>query len=254
MKITTLGTGHGDPNRTRYNTSTLWETCGRHYLIDAGAPVQASMIRRGIDISNTLKGIFFTHMHEDHFGGLTGLLKHLTKYPPPEPVPVWMPEDAADIFRQLLAVTHRPLSDKAVTFHLTAPGHFFDDGFLSLSAIPTKHLENEGNSGYPSYAFEAQVEDLHLVHTGDLKYDFSDFPASACTPDTICFCELTHYPLECAMPVLKTLSLRQLVFTHIWDHWDTPEGRTQWKDAMATLDFPAEIAEDGSEFVWGNAQ
>ena len=47
MKFVTLGTSHGDPTRERFNTSTLLdaEECG--ILFDAGAPVNALLIRRG---------------------------------------------------------------------------------------------------------------------------------------------------------------------------------------------------------------
>ena len=46
-RIITLGTSHGDPTWCRFNSSTLLQVCGKSYLIDAGAPVNALMIRQG---------------------------------------------------------------------------------------------------------------------------------------------------------------------------------------------------------------
>ena len=65
MKIITLGTSHGDPTVTRFNSSTLFRTGTADYLIDAGSPVNALMIRRNIPLS-ALRAVFITHQHEDH--------------------------------------------------------------------------------------------------------------------------------------------------------------------------------------------
>ena len=239
MKIITLGTSHGDPTASRYNSSTLLECNGAFYLLDAGAPVAASLIRRGIDISS-LRGIFLTHMHEDHFGGLSGLLKHLTKYPPSSPVPVYLPEDAGEAFKSLLAVSHRPLSDEAATFKLLKKGLVYEDGNLTIEAIPTRHAENEGRN-FPSFGFSIHSKSgKHYLHTGDLKHDFSDFPGEYCTPDTVCVCELTHYPWSCAEPVLKNIKLTRMIFSHIGNQWKS--------GTVFDLPYDNIIAEDGDEF------
>ena len=67
-KIITLGTSHGDPTCCRFNSSTLFKIGEASYLIDAGAPANALMIRHGFKLHD-LKAIFITHMHEDHVGG-----------------------------------------------------------------------------------------------------------------------------------------------------------------------------------------
>ena len=45
MRITTLGTSHGDPTYCRFNSSNLIEIAEASYLIDAGAPVDALLVR-----------------------------------------------------------------------------------------------------------------------------------------------------------------------------------------------------------------
>ena len=79
LKIHTLGTSHGDSTFSRFNTSTAYETCGVLYLVDAGAPVEALLRRKGL-LAKDIRGIFITHMHDDHAGGLTGMIKQVSKY------------------------------------------------------------------------------------------------------------------------------------------------------------------------------
>ena len=54
---------------------------GKIYLIDAGPNIQDILLRLGIGL-NDIEGIFHTHGHDDHFVGLTDLLKidHKIKY------------------------------------------------------------------------------------------------------------------------------------------------------------------------------
>ena len=54
---------------------------GRIYLIDAGPNIQNILLSLGIGL-NDIDGIFHTHGHDDHFSGLTELLKidHRIKY------------------------------------------------------------------------------------------------------------------------------------------------------------------------------
>ncbi len=54
---------------------------GRLYLVDAGPNLQATLTALGIGV-NELDGIFHTHAHDDHFSGLTTLMRsdHRLKY------------------------------------------------------------------------------------------------------------------------------------------------------------------------------
>ena len=82
MKLVTLGTSHGDPCLNRDNSSLLLRLAGGDYLFEAGAPVNALFIRKHIPFER-LKAVFVSHSHEDHIGGLPGILKSLVKRPKP---------------------------------------------------------------------------------------------------------------------------------------------------------------------------
>lgn len=73
LKITFLGTAHGFADIGRYNPSTLIEIGEKLYVLDAGAPVDYILVNMRKKLEN-IKGVFITHMHEDHVTSLSPLL------------------------------------------------------------------------------------------------------------------------------------------------------------------------------------
>ncbi len=74
------GEGDGwDVNRPCMSSIIVFQ--GRVYLIDAGPNIMHSLTALGIGV-NEIEGIFHTHAHDDHFSGLTTLVRadHLIKY------------------------------------------------------------------------------------------------------------------------------------------------------------------------------
>ncbi|MGV7219885.1 MAG: cyclic nucleotide-binding domain-containing protein [Nitrospinales bacterium] len=77
-----IHTGEGDGwdiNRPCMSSILVFQ--GKIYLIDAGPNISASLSSLGISI-NEVEGVFHTHLHDDHFAGLTTLLRadHKIKY------------------------------------------------------------------------------------------------------------------------------------------------------------------------------
>ncbi|MFA6451694.1 MAG: MBL fold metallo-hydrolase, partial [bacterium] len=77
-----IHTGEGDGwdvNRPCMASIVMFQ--GKIYLIDAGPNMLNSLTALGISV-NEIEGIFHTHAHDDHFAGLTTLVRadHLIKY------------------------------------------------------------------------------------------------------------------------------------------------------------------------------
>ena len=135
---------------TRNNTCTWLNMCNGAYLIDAGGPVSASIIRKGLDF-NLIRAVFITHMHEDHFGGLTSFLKNrMVPNGPYNRAPlwrgfwpeVWLPDpDAPEAFDRLMAVQFRGTQRDRIKYRVIKPGLFYDDGYLKVTAIPNRHFK-----------------------------------------------------------------------------------------------------------------
>ncbi len=74
------GQGDGwDVNRPTMSSMLMFQ--GRVYLIDAGPNILHSLNALGVSVSG-IEGIFHTHAHDDHFCGLTSLMRsdHKLKY------------------------------------------------------------------------------------------------------------------------------------------------------------------------------
>ena len=73
FSITHIGEGNGwDPDRPCMGSLITYR--GNKYLIDAGPGIDYSLEALGTDLSE-IQGLFITHAHDDHFAGLTCLLR-----------------------------------------------------------------------------------------------------------------------------------------------------------------------------------
>ena len=73
FSVVHCGDGNGwDPDRPAMGSVLMFQ--GRVYLIDAGPNVQYTLNALGIGV-NEVEGLFHTHCHDDHFAGLTTLLR-----------------------------------------------------------------------------------------------------------------------------------------------------------------------------------
>jgi hemerythrin len=73
FSITHIGEGNGwNPERPCMGSMITYR--GHRFLIDAGPGIDYSLDALGIDVSE-IDGVFVTHVHDDHFAGLTSLLR-----------------------------------------------------------------------------------------------------------------------------------------------------------------------------------
>ncbi len=252
IKIITLGTGAGNPSMTRDNSCTFLQAGKYSYLIDAGCHVSSKIIRKGLDF-NDIKAVFITHMHEDHFGGLTSFLKNrMAKYSPytrpgkwkgfwPE---VWLPEaEGIKAFEMLMQVATRGVGKEKIIWKLIKPGLFYDDGYLKATAIPNKHIKS-GDGFLPSYCFLFDIEGKKILCTGDLRNDLSDFPVEAAKDADLVLCENTHFLPIRHLDLFKSIKPGKLVFNH-----NAGRNTAQFEDVKKAVNYPVFIANDGDEFI-----
>lgn len=244
MKITVLGSSHGNPTKRAFQTSVLLEISDQKYLLDAGDGADSLLIRQGVDPSE-LSAIFITHMHLDHTSSLPLLLsqanKHRAQYPQIT-LQLFLPEyDKAQAILDYCKANHGTTGNVQI-FDMRR--NSFDDGNLKATFLPTKHIAADPEGNACSFAVFFETGAKSVLFTGDLTGDFSDFPQEAATRCSILFCELTHYTLDKALDTFKTLPLEKLIFYHLHDPHQTEEGRKKVLEICKDLPFETALAFD----------
>jgi len=239
MKITFLGTSHGAPEVGRYCTSLLIEHNGYHYILDLGAPVEYLLKQKGLSV-DTVKGIFITHMHSDHAEGLTSITKSFNTYHKGAEADLFLPEEEAiEPYQNWIKAMHGGICDR-LRINVTKPGVIFDKYGLKVSAIRTEHISPD----VPSYSYIFEADGKKVLFTGDLAYDYHDYPQIVKAEEfNLVVSELVHLSVEKSQHILKGTKTKQMIFSHIGLY-----NIKLLEELNIEFDFPYIIATDGFEY------
>ncbi|MBQ8397403.1 MAG: MBL fold metallo-hydrolase [Clostridia bacterium] len=248
MKIKFLGTSHGVPERDRRCTSVLFEAGGKHYLIDAGAPIADELTRAGVPFAD-ISAIFLTHLHGDHINGLVHFIDLSNWFYKDSDPLIFTPsldlKTALEAWETML--TGGP--GKAFRYTEITAGEIYADEAIRVVAFPTQHhVVDRDSFKRRSYAFAVTeiATGKRVLFTGDLRPDMCDMPEDAFTVGYDCIItEAAHGYLDKLAPRLAQCKTKQMIISHIY-HRTNPTERVE--TLRAALDEPMTVAEDGQEF------
>ncbi|MSR36923.1 MAG: ribonuclease Z [Gemmatimonadetes bacterium] len=100
MRVTFLGTSASRPTVGRNVSGLAVQREGDLMLFDCGEGTQRQMMRYGTGFA--LGSIFVTHMHADHFLGITGLLRTLGLQGREEPVELYGPPASREVLETMV--------------------------------------------------------------------------------------------------------------------------------------------------------
>jgi len=214
VKFYTLGTSHGATERGRSCSVNLVDVDGSYYAFDCGGNIETKM--KDLDMPfESLRAVFISHMHEDHIGSLSAVVKRFSHYIKEErSVKVYMPEaEGIEAFRAWVAALHTTKNLHRISYELISAGEIYRDERIAVTAIATRHMQG---GAFPSYAFMIEAEGKRILYTGDLAADFSDYPALLLEEDfDLVVSELVHFNLENNLDTIKKTRTKKLVFTHM---------------------------------------
>ncbi len=136
MRITFLGTAAARPTVGRNVSSLIVQREGDVMMFDCGEGTQRQMMRYGTGF--TLREIFFSHLHADHFLGVIGLLRTMGLQAREEPIDLWTPRGTEATLKQAveLGVERVPFE---VRIHGLDAGEAVERGAYAVVPFRTQH-------------------------------------------------------------------------------------------------------------------
>jgi ribonuclease Z len=128
------------PAHGRFPSSQYLVIQNRHFLIDCGEGAQIQLARFEVPIQK-LNCIFISHLHGDHYLGLTGLLFSMHLQKRSADLHLYSPPGLNEIILLQLKHSHSSLHYKII-FHPFDPQErqfLFEDNALTVETIPLNH-------------------------------------------------------------------------------------------------------------------
>ncbi|MGC2289023.1 MAG: ribonuclease Z [Thermoplasmata archaeon] len=103
MRIVFLGTAGSWPTKERSASAIAVDTEKELVLLDCGEGTQRQFFQSSVSFMR-VRRIFITHFHGDHFLGLPGLIQSMCLNNRTEPLDLYGPPDAKEMFERVLAM------------------------------------------------------------------------------------------------------------------------------------------------------
>jgi ribonuclease BN (tRNA processing enzyme) len=218
MKITALGAGSAFSRPPLYNASLLVQTKSKkRFIVDCGSTAPMGVENFGLGIKD-LDGIFITHIHMDHMGGLEEVaFKNMYLFNRHR-VPLIAPKAVMKgIEKRLMPALSKDESGKLemndyFKVKPVEPNRTYKLGDVSYKFIPVEHVQ-----AFPSYAMYFKTAQRRIFFSADALFDAKLITRMAAISDVIIHdAQLFKGGVHCSLEELQTLPLaiRKKILCH----------------------------------------
>lgn len=250
-----FGVGDGWPCADRNHAAFLYRFGPTSIVVDCGEPVDRGLKASGISY-DSIDGIFLSHLHSDHFGGLFMLMQSFWLEHRKRELPLHLPENGIKPLQEMF--TAALLFDELLPFRrkfipLKAAKAIALDG-VRVTPYPTSHLEGlrvrfgkKHPKAFSAFCFLIETGKLRIGHSADLG-EPEDLEPLLRKPLDLLVCEMSHFSPERIFNYLRGRQIRKVVFVHL--------GSVQWENLSQVRrlgkkllpEIPLCFARDGEVF------
>ncbi len=143
LRVTFIGTSSARPTVSRNTSAITVQREGDLYLFDCGEGTQRQMMRYAVGF--TVREIYLTHMHADHYLGTVGLLRTMSLQDREQPLNIYTPPGGEQLLKEAVGLELEELSFP-VEIGPLEPGRSIRHGGYAIRAYGVSHPG--GANGY----------------------------------------------------------------------------------------------------------
>lgn len=224
--VTFLGSGDVFGSGGRLQTCIHVDTGSSTFLIDCGASSMPAMKKQGVD-PNDIETIFITHLHGDHFGGLTYFIldaQHASKRT--EPITIVGPPGTKERVKRAMDAMVPDLWDVDQRFEIRFIE--YESGVeRTTNGVELRPYEVRHACGAPPHALRLEADGTAIGYSGDTEW--RDVLVDAARDTDLFISEAYFYEREVPyhlsyrtlMSHRDELECDRLIVTHMnWDMLD----------------------------------
>ncbi len=224
MEIKFLGTGSGKTSLKRFHSSLFFSSDTYNLVVDAGDGISKSLLSQKIPC-NFINGILISHLHPDHFGGLSSLIVQMKLHKRINDLDIFIHKSLLETVKKTLYQSY--IFNEKLNFKINYI-EFNNDEQIKVSE--NFNFVSKQNSHLDSYKLYDHVKSLSfscssflfncmrtkIFYTGDIG-DAKDLFLFSNDEIDLLISEISHVSLSDIYDASIKLGINKIYLTHLSD-------------------------------------